>query len=151
MNVATLVRKSHLHVMSVSHLERGKLMRRVLSSRLALWVGCFFLLAVSAFAQKITGDISGTVTDPTGAAVPNAVVNVQNLGNGEKATATTNEAGFYRIVNLPPGQYRMTIDVQGFKTMERQATVSLALVTEANFTLQVGTRGETVEVQGVAP
>jgi len=116
-----------------------------------LWGFCFFLFAVSAFAQKITGDISGTVTDPTGAAVPNAVVNVQNLGNGEKATATTNEAGFYRIVNLPPGLYRMTIDVQGFKTMERQATVSLALVTEANFTLQVGTRGETVEVQGVAP
>src|SRR5262249_39842017 len=104
-----------------------------------------------SFAQKITGDISGTVTDPSGAAVANAVVNVQNLGTGEKATATTNEAGFYRIVNLPPGQYRMTIDVAGFKTMERPATVSLAMVTEANFVLQVGTRGETVEVQGVAP
>jgi len=126
-------------------------MRRELSSRLVCWVCCFFLFAVSAFAQKITGDISGTITDPTGAAVPNAVVNVENLGTGEKASAATNDAGFYRIVNLPPAQYRMTINVQGFKTMERQATVSLALVTEANFTLQVGTRGETVEVQGVAP
>jgi hypothetical protein len=130
-------------------------MRRVLSSRLALYLFCVvclgLFLTLPALAQKITGDISGTVTDPSGAAVPNAAVNVLNLGTGEKATATTNEVGFYRIVNLPPGQYRMTIDVQGFKTMERQATVSLALVTEANFTLQVGTRGETVEVQGVAP
>jgi len=109
------------------------------------------ILVRPAFAQKITGDISGTVTDQTGAAVPNAAVNVQNLGTGEKATGTTNETGFYRIVNLPPGQYRMTIEVTGFKTMERPATVSIALVTEANFALQVGTRAETVEVQAVAP
>jgi outer membrane receptor protein involved in Fe transport len=130
-------------------------MRGYLSSRLVLLLLCLLclgsILTTPGFAQKITGDISGTVTDPSGAAVASAVVNVQNLGTGEKATATTNEAGFYRIVNLPPGQYRMTIDVAGFKTMERPATVSIALVTEANFTLQVGTRGETVEVQGVAP
>jgi Carboxypeptidase regulatory-like domain/TonB dependent receptor-like, beta-barrel/TonB-dependent Receptor Plug Domain len=130
-------------------------MRGCLSSRLVLLLLCLtclgLILTTAGFAQKITGDISGTVTDPSGAAVANAVVNVQNLGTGEKATATTNEAGFYRIVNLPPGQYRMTIDVAGFKTMERPATVSIALVTEANFMLQVGTRGETVEVQGVAP
>src|ERR1700751_4164995 len=130
-------------------------MRGCLSSRLAcclLFVVCFVsILILPAFAKKITGDISGTVTDPSGAAVANAAVNVQNLGTGERASATTTEVGFYRMVNLPPGQYRMTIEVQGFKTMERQATVSIALVTEANFTLLVGTRGETVEVQGVAP
>src|SRR5215469_6168134 len=141
--------------MSVSGHGEGELMRGFLSSRLAcclLFVVCSSAILVRpAFAQKITGDISGTVTDQTGAAVPNAAVNVQNLGTGEKATGTTNETGFYRIVNLPPGQYRMTIEVTGFKTMERPATVSIALVTEANFALQVGTRAETVEVQAVAP
>ena len=119
--------------------------------------GAFVLLLTSLiasiplFAQKITGDISGTVTDPSGAAVSGAVVNAVNTGTNEKASATTNETGFYRIVNLSPGQYRVTVDVQGFKSMERQATVSIALVTESNFSLLVGSKGETVEVQSVAP
>src|SRR5215813_8953896 len=109
------------------------------------------IASIPLFAQKITGDISGTVTDPSGAAVPGAVVYAVNTGTNEKASATTNEAGFYRIVNLSPGQYRVTVDVQGFKSMERQATGSIALITESNFSLVVGSRGETVEVQGVAP
>ena len=119
--------------------------------------GAFILLLTSLiasiplFAQKITGDISGTVTDPSGAAVSGAAVNAVNTGTNEKGSATTNEAGFYRMVNLSPGQYRVTVDVQGFKSMERQATVSIALVTESNFTLVVGSKSETVEVQSVAP
>lgn len=119
--------------------------------------GAFVLLLTSLiasiplFAQKITGDISGTVTDPSGAAVANATVTAVNQGTNEKATATTNDAGFYRIVNLPTGQYRVSVAVTGFKSMERQATVSIALVTESNFQLVVGTRAETVEVQSVAP
>ena len=119
--------------------------------------GAFVLLltsliaSISLFAQKITGDISGTVTDPSGAAVSGALVNAVNSGTNEKASATTNEAGFYRIFNLPPGQYRVSVNAPGFKSMERQATVSIALITESNFSLVVGTRAETVEVQSVAP
>jgi len=109
------------------------------------------IASLPLFAQKITGDISGIVTDPSGAAVPNAVVNAVNLGTNEKATATTNDTGFYRIFNLPPGQYRVSVNAPGFKSMERQATVSIALITESNFSLVVGTRAETVEVQSVAP
>src|SRR5437868_13763121 len=109
------------------------------------------IASLPLFAQKITGDISGTITDPTGAAVGNATVTAVNLGTNEKASATTNESGFYRIVNLSPGQYRISVEVTGFKNMERQATVSIALVTESNFQLVVGTRAETVEVQSVAP
>ncbi|MGC2193978.1 MAG: TonB-dependent receptor [Terriglobales bacterium] len=109
------------------------------------------IASIPLFAQKITGDISGTVTDPTGAAVPGAVVNAVNTGTNEKATATTNDTGFFRMVNLSPGQYHVTVEASGFKSMERQATVSIALVTESNFTLVVGTRAETVEVQSVAP
>ena len=119
--------------------------------------GAFVLLLTSLiasiplFAQKITGDISGTVTDPSGAAVPTPPSTAVNLGTNEKATATTNDAGFYRIFNLPPGQYRVSVNAPGFKSMERQATVSIALITESNFSLVVGTRAETVEVQSVAP
>ena len=78
-------------------------------------------------------------------------MNAVNAGTNEKASATTNDAGFYRMVNLSPGQYRVSVEAPGFKSMERQATVSIALVTESNFTLVVGSKGETVEVQSVAP
>ena len=62
---------------------------------------CLGLLAsVPAFAQKITGDISGTVTDPSGAAVRAATVRAENTATGEKASATTSDTGFYRLVNL---------------------------------------------------
>jgi hypothetical protein len=122
---------------------------RLLRASVLLLTG--LLASIPLFAQKITGDISGTVSDPTGAAVSGVVVNALNLGTNEKATATTSDTGFYRIVNLPPGQYRLTVEASGFKGMERQATVSLALVTESNFSLVVGTRAETVEVQSVAP
>lgn len=91
---------------------------------------CLGLLAGSASAQKITGDISGTVTDASGAAVNGATVRAENVGTGEKASATTNDTGFYRLVNLSPGQYKMSVEASGFKTMERPATVSIAVTTE---------------------
>src|SRR5947209_1731290 len=110
-----------------------------------------FITSITVYAQKITGDISGTVTDASGAAVSGAVVRAQNTGTGENQTATTNDTGFFRIVNLNPGQYRLSVEASGFKTMERQASVDIALTTQANFALQVGAKTETVEVQGVAP
>ena len=72
------------------------------------------IASLPLFAQKITGDISGTITDPTGAAVANATITAVNQGTNEKASATTNESGFYRIVNLSPGQYRISVEVTGF-------------------------------------
>jgi len=110
-----------------------------------------FIASIPLFAQKITGDISGTVTDVSGAAVAGAVVRAENIGTGEKQSATTNETGFFRIVSLNPGQYRLAVEAAGFKTMQRQASVDIALVTQANFSLQVGSKTETVEVQDVAP
>ena len=110
-----------------------------------------FIACIPLFAQKITGDISGTVTDASGAAVAGAVVRAENTGTGEKQSATTNDTGFFRIVNLNPGQYRMTVEATGFKTMQRQASVDIALTTQANFALQVGSKTETVDVQDVAP
>lgn len=110
-----------------------------------------FIACIPLFAQKITGDISGTVTDASGAAVAGAVVRAENTGTGEKQSATTNDTGFFRIVNLNPGPYRMTVEAAGFKTMQRQASVDIALTTQANFALQVGSKTETVDVQDVAP
>src|ERR1700730_17701329 len=106
---------------------------------------------VPLFAQKITGDISGTVTDASNAAVGGAVVRAVNARAAETKSATTNVSDFFRIVNLNPGQYRLSVEAPGFKTMERQASVDIALTTQSDFSLQVGTKTETVEVQDVAP
>jgi outer membrane receptor protein involved in Fe transport len=125
-------------------------MRRIWFGRLAQ-LALVTLICSPLLAQKITGDISGTVTDQSGAFVRAATMRAQNVATGEKASTTTNDSGFYRLVDLPPGQYRLSVEAPGFKTSERQATVSIALVTTANFALQVGARTETVEVADVAP
>jgi hypothetical protein len=64
------------------------------------------LIALPAFCQSTTaGDIAGIVTDPSGAAVPNASVALKSLSNGSTQTATTNAQGYYRFALLAPGQY----------------------------------------------
>jgi len=91
------------------------------------------IASIPLFAQKITGDISGTVTDASGAAVAGAIVRAENTGTGEKQSATTNDTGFFRIVNLNPGQYRLSAEASGFKTTQRQASVDIALTTQGQF------------------
>jgi hypothetical protein len=114
-----------------------------------------FLLSLSLLtpvhAQKITGDISGNVTDSSGAVVPKAVVTVENLGTGISRSSSTSEGGEYRVNDLPIGTYKVSASASGFKTSQRNAEVSAAGLTSANFSLQVGQRSETVEVEGTAP
>jgi outer membrane receptor protein involved in Fe transport len=117
----------------------------------------FLLLAVSllatlpVLAQKITGDISGTVQDTTGAVVKDAKVTATNYATGETRSATTSDSGFYRILELPPGKYKVTAIAPGFKTSTRDAQVGLSLVTQSDFQLQPGQVSETIEVEGAAP
>jgi hypothetical protein len=68
-----------------------------------------------ALAQTITGRISGTVTDASGAAVPGATVKVTNVGTDISRTAMTDPNGFYVVTNLPVGAYAVLVEKQGFK------------------------------------
>ncbi len=113
----------------------------------------FLAFAFTSFlsAQTITGTISGDVTDGTGAVVPGATVTVQNIGTGDTRTATTTSTGSYRIPDLAIGKYKVTATAQGFKTLVRTAEVATGAVTHSDFTLQVGQRTDTVEVEGSAP
>ena len=119
---------------------------------------CAFLLLVVGLlaslpllAQKITGDISGTVQDTTGAVVKDAKVTASNTATGETRSANTSDSGFYRILELPPGNYKVTAIAPGFKTSARDAQVGLSLVTQSDFQLQPGQVSETIEVEGAAP
>src|SRR5579872_2280893 len=81
-------------------------------------MGCL-LLAVAvpnAFGQAIYGNIVGTVTDPSGAAVPQAKVTIVDVGKGITFTATTNEAGNYSQQHLIVGQYEVRVEAVGFST-----------------------------------
>ena len=122
--------------------------RRVVS---VFFLAYCFLLTLPALAQKITGDISGTVTDNSGAVVKGAKVVATNTATGETRSAMSSDAGFYRILELPPGNYKVTVTAQGFKTTTRVAEVALARVTTSDFQLQIGQVSETVQVEDVAP
>ena len=89
---------------------------RVVRVALALFLLASLLSAVPTFAQKITGDITGTVTDSTGAVIKDAKITAINVATGETRSATSSDAGFYRIVELPPGEYKVTVTLQGFKS-----------------------------------
>ncbi|HEV2729729.1 MAG TPA: carboxypeptidase regulatory-like domain-containing protein, partial [Terriglobales bacterium] len=128
-------------------MRRSQVLRRAL----VLFVLVSLLVTLPAVAQKITGDIEGSLQDSTGAVIKDATIIAKNIGTGETRSAKSSDAGFYRILELPPGKYTVTVTVKGFKTATRTAEVAIALVTQADFRLEPGQVSETVEVSEVAP
>lgn len=108
--------------------------------------------SISTHAQVTGTTISGTVSDPSGAAVPNAQVSAKNTGTDVATNATTNADGFYTIPNLLPGSYDITTTASGFSTrVDRSITLEVGAKLEFPVTLQVGQTTQTVEVTGAAP
>ena len=103
------------------------------------------------YGQAINGNIVGTVTDPSGAAVSNADVTGTNPATGFTVTSKTNDTGGYRFDNLPVGDYRVTIRAAGFRTTTVLVNVLLNATATANVHLELGAATETVEVSGAAP
>jgi hypothetical protein len=81
--------------------------------RIELTVVLFCLSIPSAMAQ-FTSAIQGIVTDASGGAVPEAIVQVTNVASGVSRQATTSNDGLYRVINLGPGIYRVNVAVPGF-------------------------------------
>jgi len=75
--------------------------------------------SVNAFGQAVFGSIAGTITDPSGAAVPNAKVTVADQAKGTTDQATTNESGNYTVTHLIPDPYTVRIEAAGFN-LQRQ-------------------------------
>jgi Carboxypeptidase regulatory-like domain len=110
------------------------------------------LLVLVAAAQVQNGQFTGTVTDPSGAAISNAKVTVINTGTNLTFTTTTSDTGLYTARELPLGTYKITVEASGFKTV---ANSNLALnagtVQHVDFRMQLGQASETIEVTGEAP
>jgi hypothetical protein len=79
-------------------------------------------MSVVTFAQTTTGRISGTVTDPSGAAIPGAGITVLNNGTGVSWRAATDDRGFYVAPNLPVGDYSVEVESKGFQRAARLST-----------------------------
>ena len=115
---------------------------------------CLVLLgaaAAPAWAQRTTGDISGTVMDSTGAVLPGVTVTAVCTDTNLTRTVVTDAQGAYRVPELPGCLYRVTAELAGFKSIARDAPVSANAVAKTDFRLEVGTVSETVTVEGVSP
>jgi hypothetical protein len=114
-------------------------------------LGPIFLLVtlcVAAWAQD-TASITGTVTDPSGAALASAEVTISNVAQGINRKATANSSGDYLFASLPIGSYDLTVTVKGFKTYEAKGVVlRVAEKARVDVVLQVGTISTEVVVQG---
>jgi len=123
---------------------------KLLASILALAI--VFSTSMFVHGQSTYGSITGSVTDPTGAAVPGAQVTLTNVGTSEKRTQATGADGLYSFVNLIPGEYKIDVEKQGFKHFARSnLVVQVNQSSKIDATLAVGQVSETVEVTSETP
>ena len=114
---------------------------------LAAMIGC----TLPALAQEFRGAITGTVTDPSGAKVPNVQVEARNTETDTAASGSTSDAGVYTIPFLLPGTYTVSVTVQGFKKASRKSIeVHAGDRVQADFKLELGASSEVVTVSGEA-
>jgi hypothetical protein len=105
-----------------------------------------------ASAQVAGATLAGTVSDASGAVIPNAHVSVKNVATGQLRAVTTDAAGFYTAPNLLPDSYEVTTTAAGFSTEVRSGiTLTVGAQQLLNITMQVGQSTQTVQVTGEAP
>ena len=110
------------------------------------------IFAFSAWGQTPTGEITGTVTDSSGAVLVDATVTIVNPATNASRVTKTNDAGVYDVPALPPGTYSITIERQGFNSEVRNnIELRVAQIAKLDSVLQPGNLSEKVEVTGGAP
>jgi hypothetical protein len=118
--------------------------------RVTAFVALAFLLSSIAFAQE-NASITGTVTDPTGAVIPNATVELTNLSTSHQQLSKSNSQGIYLFGNLGVGQYSLSVSAKGFqKTTIGGISVNAGQTVTENAALSVGSASQTVNVQAGA-
>jgi hypothetical protein len=131
-------------------------LRSVLSGRALvrgfLSVILFALCSVALRAQSTYGALTGTVVDATGAAVTGVRVSLINTATSENQVQTTGETGLYSFVNLNPGQYRLEVEMAGFKRVDREnIIIQVQQTARVDLALTIGQATETVTVSTDVP
>lgn len=122
---------------------------------LVLTFGCLFTLVTGlqpAWAQEVTANITGTVTDPSGAAVQGATIKANDVDRGTVLTTQTNETGAFNLLRVPIGNYVVTASSKGFKTDSYpQFALVLNQTERLNFQLKIGDSAEVIDVTDIPP
>ncbi len=119
--------------------------RKSMLSLLALLLVAMSMIAV---AQNATGIITGTVSDESGAVVPNATVTITNKATGITRTTTTNAEGLYSAPALVAGEYEVRVEIQGFKTTVRPTLLQAGGDVQVNMAMSLGGTKDVVTVEG---
>ena len=110
------------------------------------------VLTMIAIAQSDRGTITGTVSDPAGALVPNAAIQIRNVETGALYQAGASATGNYTLAQLPAGEYELSVDAQGFKKYVRKnVTVEVAQTYRVDVALELGSNTESITVTEAAP
>src|SRR2546426_3883978 len=119
---------------------------------LLLFALTFSLAAPSSFGQIVNASLTGTVTDPTGAAAPEATVTATETATGQATKTATDVTGNYNLPSLAPGTYTITVEKTGFKsTVLTGITLQVNQKAQVDVQIQVGQVTTSVEVSGAAP
>src|SRR5581483_8101092 len=133
--------------MSIHHL------RNHLSVQLSVIIFSISLGIIPAAAQSLgsAGTVSGVVTDPAGAVIPNATVVIQNSSTGYRRNVTTDQTGAFRFSNVPPNDYQLSVSASGFQTSSQNLTVRTLVPITVNVPLTIGSVvSNSVTIEGSA-
>ncbi len=121
--------------------------------RILIILAVFGVLTTAPAYAQIGGatNIGGAVTDDSGAALPGVTVTITNTANGRAQSVVTGSDGRYRAVQLQPGPYLVTAELQGFSTARRNVVLVVGSDAELNVTMGVAAVNENVTVTGEAP
>src|SRR5277367_639010 len=117
------------------------------TSRSVLFLFLFLLAVVSANAQGSAGGVAGSVTDPSGAVIPGATVQITNPVTGFSRTATTDSKGQFQFFNIPFSPYRLTVTAQGFAPANQSVAVNTAVPVATAIKLDIEGTNTSVTVE----
>lgn len=124
------------------------MLRRIVPVVLLLWLTIW--VPASQGQTTTTGELSGVVTDPSGAVLVNAAVTLTSVATGATQRTQTNASGAYRFPLLQPGPYKVSATSSGFEGVAKGVVIGLGASASANLQLALGAGHETVEVSGAA-
>jgi hypothetical protein len=117
----------------------------------SMWVVVATLCATAIAGAQQNASIAGVITDEAKLAVPGVVVTAVDMASGRQVTATTDAAGEFRLMNLPPSRYRISAELPGFETATREVQVLVGQRAEVPLLMKIAGVAETVLVTGESP
>ncbi len=109
-------------------------------------------LAVQGAAQVNTASLTGLITDPAGASLPNASVRVKNKATTVASSSATDDSGYYNFASLPVGAYTLEVELPGFKkAVHENVNLEVGQKARVDFSLEVGAVTETVSISAAPP